>query len=181
MKRPSTSSGRNTFQRDGYVQRMTEDGKLDCEHVKTMIEYYDGLNIQADIMAQDPEWQKDNLEWDLRTADWILDKTRASECYAQNLYAALCNNNFVKADDSFKILKQDYWTCSWRGSGGIVANMRQEGDYIDWYCSGMGGLTSYDPDDGRNTGYVTEGTVTDEIREDLERLGWLVVFNKEPK
>jgi hypothetical protein len=181
MIKPSTSNERNTFQRDGYIRRMTEDGKLESEQTQAMIEYYNGLNIQEDAQMQDPEWQKNNLDWDLRTTDWILDTVRNSDVYAQNLYAALCNNDFVKTDDSFKILKQNYWTCSWRGAGGIIANMRQEGDYIDWYCSGMGGVLSYDPDDGRNTGYVTEGTITDEIRRDLERLGWLVIYNKETK
>jgi hypothetical protein len=57
--------------------------------------------------------------------------------------------------------------------------MLQRGDYIDWYCSGMGGLTSYDPDEGRYAGYVTESTVTEEIKLDLERLGWIVIFKKE--
>jgi hypothetical protein len=181
MSTPSTSPERNTFQRDCYILHKTEEEKLESEQTQSIVEHYDGLNIQEDAQMQDPEWQKNNLEWDLRTTDWILDKARNNDVYAQNLYAALCNNDFVKADDSFKILKQDYWTCSWRGAGGVVANMLQRGDYIEWYCSGMGGLTSYDPDDERNTGHVTEGTVTEEIRLDIERLGWLVVLKKETK
>jgi len=181
MSIPSTSPERNTFQRDSYILHKTAEEKLESEQVQSMLEYYDGLNILEDTRMQDPEWQKDNLEWDLRTTDWILEKARSSDIYAQNLYAALCNNDFVKTDDTFKILKQDYWSCSWRASGGIVANMLQRGDYIEWYCSGMGGLFSYDPDDGRNAGHVTEGTVTEEIKLDIERLGWLVVLKKETK
>jgi hypothetical protein len=52
--------------------------------------------------------------------------------------------------------------------------MRQEGDYIDWYCSGIGdGLGNGDAD--RTRGYVSEGYVTTEIREDLQKLGWFVL------
>jgi hypothetical protein len=58
--------------------------------------------------------------------------------------------------------------------------MREQGDYIDWYCSGIGsqgegyGLNSRTPDldpDGRT--YVPEGVVTDEIKIDLQQLGWV--------
>jgi hypothetical protein len=57
--------------------------------------------------------------------------------------------------------------------------MREEGDYIDWYCSGIGneeygnGLDGTKPvvdEDGRT--YVPEGQVTEEIELDLNRLGW---------
>jgi hypothetical protein len=74
--------------------------------------------------------------------------------------------------DAFPILKDEYWSCSWRHAGGIVADMLQKGDYIDWYCSGMGGL-SMDPDEDRPAGYVPEATVTEEIRIDFQKLGWI--------
>ena len=51
-------------------------------------------------------------------------------------------------------------------------------DYMDYYCSGMGGFGNYDRDPStyyEETQYVSEQTVTDEIREDLLRLGWVVV------
>jgi hypothetical protein len=52
--------------------------------------------------------------------------------------------------------------------------MRQEGDYIDWYCSGIGdGLGNGDAEGIKR--YVSEGYVTDEIREDLQKLGWIVL------
>jgi hypothetical protein len=38
-----------------------------------------------------------------------------------------------------------------------------------------GGMGSYDPDEGRLPNYVPEGTVTDEIKQDLQTLGWAVI------
>lgn len=93
--------------------------------------------------------------------------------YAQNLYAAMCNVEWGRIE-LFEIIKGQSWMCSWRSSGGIVADLRGEGDYLDWYCSGMGeGLGNGDPDNTK--GYVSEGTVTDEIQQDLKSLGWRIV------
>jgi hypothetical protein len=109
-----------------------------------------------------------------------LEKVRSTESYAQNLYAAICNNDFQKLD-VLPILKNQTWSASWRSAGGIVADMRQEGDYIDWYCSGSGGLNrEYEGNETNEqwqtrTKFVPEGKVTDEIRNDLQRLGWVVM------
>jgi len=52
--------------------------------------------------------------------------------------------------------------------------MRMQGDYIDWYCSGIGsGLGNGDEDGTKN--YVPEGVVTEEIENDLRLLGWIPV------
>ena len=119
-----------------------------------------------------------NLEQDLKDSAWLCEKVRVSEGYAQNLYAAMCNREFVK-HAVVPILKNETWSCSWRYAGGIVANIRGEGDYLDWYCSGMGGLATYDDKEGeqimKEKRYVAEATVTDEIREDLKQLGWIVL------
>jgi len=118
-----------------------------------------------------------NLEYDLLITEWILEKVRNSESYCQNLYAAMCNNEFVK-NDVWPILSDDRWSCSWRGAGGIISDMRQEGDYIDWYCSGIGSVTYDTVADElhfRSKKFVPEGEVTDEIRDDLLKLGWLVI------
>ena len=59
--------------------------------------------------------------------------------------------------------------------------MQQKGDYIDWYCSGSGGLNQeYDGIETNKqwqarTGYVPESVVTEEIERDLYQLGWIVV------
>jgi len=101
---------------------------------------------------------KPNLENDLLKSDIIAEKCKNSDIYSQNLYAALCNNRFFYNDEE--------WTCSWRYAGGIVADLRSNGeDYMDWYCSGIGGLSE---------NYVSESVVTDEIRLDLMKLGWTV-------
>jgi hypothetical protein len=97
-----------------------------------------------------------DLEQDLHNTKSILAKCSISDVYAQNLYAALCNNKFFYGNEE--------WTCSWRMAGGIVSDMRKDGGYLDWYCSGL-----VDKD-----GFVSEGIVTDEIRMDLIRIGWIV-------
>jgi hypothetical protein len=186
----SVSPKRNTFQSDGYIQRQLEEGKsLDDPEVKAMIEWYDSWSTESAKREADPKWQENNLEYDLRSTEWIVDKVRASESYAQNLYAAMCNNDFQRID-VWPVLKNEIWYCSWRSAGGIVANMRGEGDYIDWYCSGIKGGTDNDElskmtQEQRNRyqwlqdNFVGESVVTDEIREDLKRLGWSVITNSD--
>ena len=110
-----------------------------------------------------------DLEQDLRNSTMILAKVK-NDRYAQNLYAAMCNMQWQKTE-MWPVLKDELWHCSWRSSGGIVAGLRDEGDYLSWYCSGIGeGLGNGDPDG--TIGYVPEGIVTDEIKADLGSLGW---------
>ena len=121
-----------------------------------------------------------NLEQDMKDAKWFVDKVRASDAYSQNLYAALCNNAFQKLE-VVPILRDEAWSCTWRYAGGIVADIRGEGDYMDWYCSGIGGdPTEIDYAAALAQGfdlakYVSESVITDEIRQDLKLLGWIVV------
>jgi hypothetical protein len=174
MSKLSKSPERGTFQKEGYIRRAEEEGKEPNEDILNM---WDNWNEYAKQQEQDPAWQKDNLEWDLRSTDWILEKARSSDAYAQNIYAALCNNEFTKRE-MWPILKDQRWSCTWRSAGGIVADMLGKGDYIDWYCSGMGGLADYDTDPeewSAKTGYVPESTITQEIKDDLFKLGWIVV------
>lgn len=116
-----------------------------------------------------------DLEEELSACDWFLAKVRTSKTYAQNVYAALCNMRWQPAE-VMPILTDQYWSCSWRSAGGIVADFRNgfedvNEDYMSWYCSGIGdGLGNGDAD--RTRGYVPEGTVTDEIRADFASLGW---------
>lgn len=182
MTKPSTSPERHTFQKESYVQRLIDDGG---EPNPDYLDMFEKIIEDAKNKWADPESHKDNLEYDLVTTDWILEKARASEAYAQNLYAAMCNNDFIK-NDVWPILKKQTWGCSWRYAGGIIADMRQEGDYIDWYCSGITSVWSDEEfaaatkeDQERylylKNNYVGESYVTDEIRADLFKLGWIVV------
>ena len=169
MTNISKSSERNTFQLNKYIERCKEKGEEPSE---------DYLNLWKKVAESEEEklknleWQKNNLEYDLRSTDWILEKVRNSDTYAQNLYAALCNNEFIK-NDVWPILQEELWSCSWRYAGGIVADMQEKGDYMEWYCSGIGsGLGNGDEDGSKK--HVSESVVTEEIRKDLFNLGWLV-------
>lgn len=106
-----------------------------------------------------------NLATDLKNSEYIKEKIKGSDKYLQHLYAALCSNQFVK-NDVYSLLTDDYWSCSWRSAGGIAAELAVNNtyDYLDYYCSGMFGEKN-----------IQEGTITDEIREDLFKIGWLVV------
>lgn len=187
MTKISKSPHRHTFQAEMYIKRCDEAGKEPSE---------DYLNLYKSAQQQDeenmvnPSWQKDNLEYDLRSTDWILEKARGNDVYAQNLYASMCNNEFIKRD-LWPILKDQRWSCSWRHAGGIVADMQEKGDYIDWYCSGIKDTRTLSASEQAmlteqeqlaykaGEGYVGEGTVTEEIEQDLYRLGWLVAEYKD--
>jgi hypothetical protein len=129
---------------------------------------------------ENKKWEQSDLEYDLKNSPWMVEKVRNCEIYSQNLYAAMCNNQFIK-NTTWDILKDDLYSVSWRYAGGIVAEIRGEGDYIDWYCSGIQtdeerrevNLTNNDNTVIMRT-QVGESVVTDEIREDLLKLGWLV-------
>lgn len=178
MNKPSKSPDRHTFQREGYIQRQEEKGEpINEDYLDLFQKIIEDSNQKFD----DPKSRLNNMEYDLLTTDWILEKVRSSDVYAQNLYAAICNNDFQKRD-LWPILKEETWGASWRYAGGIIADMRQEGDYIDWYCSGIRGPL-LDADVTNDTfvskGYVSEGVVTEEIQDDLFKLGWLVVDDKD--
>ena len=181
MSKLSKSPGRNTFQRENYIKRKLEAGEPPSKEYLEMFDVWDERNAKCEA---DPEWAKSNLEYDLRSTDWILEKVRNSDVYAQNLYAAICNNTFQNLE-MWEILTDRSWSCSWRYAGGIIADMQEKGDYIDWYCSGIrnnptpeeyASMTDQEKEIvNRFRDHVGEGTVTDQIREDLRRLGWIVL------
>lgn len=126
---------------------------------------------------------KYDLVKDIYRDDEVLNKIRTRDDYAQNLYAAWCNMQWCPKE-LWPTLRQDpdkdLWSASWRGAGGIVADIRNCGeDYMDYYCSGMGGVATYNLEEGdaymAKMKYVPEGTITDEIATDLDRLGWFPV------
>jgi hypothetical protein len=172
---------------ENYVKRQEEAGKLPSTEYMDMFKTWREQD-QANIV--DPEWQKDNMEYDLRSTHWIIDKVKNDEVYAQHLYASMCNNDFTK-NDVIPILTEKRWSCSWRHAGGIIADMQEKGDYIDWYCSGIRDAKILDDDEFRaltkeqqesyiqGKKFVPESCVTDEIREDLLKLGWIVIDDNE--
>jgi hypothetical protein len=176
MTKISQSPERHTFQLESARRRAAETGKEVPDHY---LDFLASAREQDRANMADPAWAEYNLEYDLRTTDWILAKVRASDNYAQNLYAAMCNNDFQRLD-VYPILANQTWSASWRHAGGIIADMQERGDYIDWYCSGIRNdgyqedLDTIDPDS-----YVSEGVVTDEIESDLQRLGWRVITSEE--
>ena len=195
----SKSPERNTFQRQSYLKRKDEEGKDEFDpDIAAMLDFMDSTAKQQLEREQQPEFRKNNMEYDLRSTEWILEKVRASEVYAQNLYAAMCNNDFQRveventAENLVDVLKDGLptWSCSWRYAGGIIADMREDGDYIDWYCSGIRDNREMDDDQFQQLtkeqqeryiitkDFVGESVVTDEIQEDLLKLGWKVILDE---
>jgi hypothetical protein len=166
--------------------KRVETGDTTPEKAEEMMDFYKSWEERRREQEATDEWKKDNMEYDLRSTEWILDKVRSDDVYAQHLYAAMCNNEFTK-NDVIPILTEKRWSASWRSAGGIIANMQKKGDYIDWYCSGIRNgeymedsqfreLTKEQQESYLKTkAYVSESVVTDEIRADLLKLGWIVI------
>jgi hypothetical protein len=153
----ATSPDRYGFMMKLYKQRLEKNP--DNLEMQNTMKFYETCRVLDSL----DDARENDLSCDLRRCEWIVGKCKSSKSYSQNLYAALCNNSFIK--NSIE------WNCSWRSSGGLVSNLREEGDYIDWYCSGI-------PADWNlpvKQGYVGEGTVTEEVRSDLAGLGWNLI------
>lgn len=103
----------------------------------------------ADLVptSAEPDAGQPDLERDLGLSPRIRSLVR-SELFATLLYGALCNTIWRhKATDT-------PWHCSWRHAGRVVAGLRCQGDYLDWYCS-MG-----------------EGLVDEQVLAEIGALGW---------
>lgn len=138
----SSSPERGTFYRRIWLKQLEEK--------RTTQDLY---NKMMEILDEETERERlsdksFNLEYDLRSNERLLAKARNSQVYCRDLYAALCNNRFFYGDKE--------WTCTWRHAGGIIADMIEKGDYIDWFCSG------------------NEGFATEEIKLDLMMMGWII-------
>jgi hypothetical protein len=88
-----------------------------------------------------------NVERDLELSPRIRDLVRG-DMFATLLYNALCNTVWRH------VATGTLWHCSWRHAANVVAMLRCEGDYMDWYCS-MG-----------------EGLVDEQVLAELTALGW---------
>lgn len=182
------SPTRHKFATKRYIELLEKEPNN--ENALLMMEYYNDHDDRDRKLSEDLEWRKDNLEYDLRTTEWIIEKAKSDKVYAQHLYAAMCNQAFQK-NDVWPILTDKEWSCSWRHAGAVVSDMREEGDYMNWYCSGIQDTDPLDVEvfatfsDQQKLefyearAYVSESVVTDEIRSDLFKLGWIVVKNDE--
>ena len=180
----NSSPDRGTFHIKNKLKEV-EEGTTTAEDAEGLIDFYKSWEERRRELEETDEWKVDNMEYDLRSTKWICDKAKESEAYAQNLYAAICNNEFTK-NDVWPLLTDKRWSASWRSAGGIIANMVEKGDYIDWYCSGIRGDWT-DEEYNNSTkeqqerylyvknNFVSESVVTEEIRNDLLKLGWIVV------
>ncbi len=91
--------------------------------------------------------KKPNFKRDL----WKLEFRIQDDSYAQALYAALCNVQWLHYSQEPK----NAYGCTWRYAGGLVADMRDKGEnYLDFYCSG------------------NEGKVRKDVKDDLLVLGY---------
>jgi hypothetical protein len=120
-----------------------------------------------------------HLDMDVCQCDWMVERIRRDDAYAQNFYAALCDRSW-REDDAWEILSDRTWRVSWRTAGAIVSDIRGSGDYQDWYCTGS--FVWHDRDGYEPTPselyYVPEGMITEEIRQDLAQIGWYPVVDQ---
>jgi hypothetical protein len=178
----ATSPQRHMFTLEKYLERL--DNNPGDQTAQNMVDFLLTEKDRRREIESDPEWQKNNMEYDLRTSQYIIDKVQGDVVYAQNLYAAMCNNNFIR-NDVWPLLTGETWSCSWRYAGGIVADMKGEGDYIEYYCSGIGNGDDLTDEQFNQLDYeakeyyinskrfVNESVITEEIREDLFKIGWI--------
>jgi hypothetical protein len=71
-----------------------------------------------------------------------------NDLFAGLLYAALCATEWRHRD------AKATWSCSWRAAGSVVAGLRGDGDYLNWYCWGH------------------EETFDEAVLAELDALGW---------
>jgi hypothetical protein len=100
MTKISASPDRHFFQKEGYIKRMEEKDESPNEDY---LDWFQTVLEEHRNKFDDPASQENNLEYDLLTTEWILNKVRASDAYAQNLYAATCSGKNAKSCPYSKI------------------------------------------------------------------------------
>ncbi len=68
-----------------------------------------------------------DFEEDLQTV--FGEKMKVSETLCSEVWSALANIVWKNTDGG-------EFSVSFRSAGGLIANIIQEGSYMDWYCSG---------------------------------------------
>ena len=121
-------------------------GHLTVDSGRALV-FSDEPEADLPVAATEGKTVKPDLERDLCLSPRMRGFTR-SELFAVLLYDALCNTTWRHRATGTQ------WHCSWRHAGGVVAALRCDGDYLDWYCSGG------------------EGLVDDQVLAEIEALGW---------
>jgi hypothetical protein len=121
-------------------------GRLKVDRGKALL-FFDEPEADFPLASAERQAVQPDLERDLGLSPRIHGLIR-SDLFATLLYGALCNTTWRhKATGTL-------WHGSWRHAGGVVAELRCEGNYLDWYCSGG------------------EGLVDDQVLAEIEALGW---------
>jgi hypothetical protein len=76
MKKVASSPERHTFQKDGYIERCEEKGEEPNPDYVAMYESWKKMDEERIV---DPVWQKNNMEYDLRSSKEMCDKVKASD------------------------------------------------------------------------------------------------------
>ena len=107
---------------------------------------------EPEVTTDDP-----SLELDLYQAKHLVRRCQADpKGFATELYSALCNITWRHRDTN------NTFSCSWRYAGGIVSTMSHSvDDYMLYYDTG------------------NEGTVTDDVLTELDKLGWVPTEEKD--
>ena len=83
MTKISSSPQRNTFQKEKYIERCQKEGKEPSADYLEMFLDEDKRRISK---FDNHKSRINNLEYDLLTTDWILEKVRKNKVYAQQIY-----------------------------------------------------------------------------------------------
>lgn len=86
-----------------------------------------------------------NFEEDIKTL--FLEQIKNNDEFCKELWSALTNIEWINNDGS-------YFYCTFRYAGALIADIRESGGYMDWYCS-----SEY-------------AKVSEYIEEKLNSLGW---------
>lgn len=142
-----SAAASKVYRRDraGHLEKIRQEWMADFEK-------------QEDFIVDDKDHidlNRPNLLRDIQDSTNIKTKMRNSRDYCVRFYGTLCNN---------ELMYGDYITgYSWRATGGLIADILGEGDYMNWYCSGG------------------EGHIDDEVQDDLNAIGWHVVPYQEER
>jgi hypothetical protein len=96
-----------------------------------------------------------SIHEDIRNTDFLVKKIRDNSIYAQNLYAGLCNNGFIKnGEDDGNSFREN----------AVFLEELCDLDYYQLYWSGGSSV--------ENKEYKKWGELTSEVEQDLLKIGW---------